>query len=156
MEGISAGLYKGLRDSWRRRDYQRLDGSTRFRRRKNRVELSSSSEDATGPDNQRRRRRFWRIKVTPKLRFFTGMSSPKKFFRRLRDAYVKMMLGFANSRIFISGYGGGGGGGSFGMGKPTLKEYDQKVIIEIYKSLMAQGQLLPRDAARLAAATARS
>ncbi|XP_043721148.1 uncharacterized protein LOC122668676 [Telopea speciosissima] len=99
-----------------------------------------------------RRRRFWRIKVTPKLRFFAGINSPKKFFQRLRDGYVKMMLRFANSRVFISGYGGGR---SYGFGEKSIamKEYDEKMIVEIYKSMMAEGILLPRDAARLASVT---
>ncbi|XP_042507879.1 uncharacterized protein LOC122083979 [Macadamia integrifolia] len=158
MEGISSSLCKGIKGKWNRKDYKRLDGSHRFRRRTIRVvELASSaSQDGVGQDQNQnqgggRRRRFWRIKVTPKLKIFARVNSPKKFFQRLRDAYVKIMLGFANSRMFLSGYGGGRAG--FGMRKPALKEYDEKVIVEIYKSLMAQG-LVPGDAARLATVTA--
>ncbi|KAF9670240.1 hypothetical protein SADUNF_Sadunf13G0047800 [Salix dunnii] len=46
----------------------------------------------------RRRRLTWRIKIKPKLKILK-MSSPKKFFVWLRDAYLKMMLRFANSRV---------------------------------------------------------
>ncbi|KAF8394623.1 hypothetical protein HHK36_020837 [Tetracentron sinense] len=140
MEGVSANLYKGLKGYWRRKDYERLDGSGL--RRKNKVEHATLGST--------RRRRFWRIKITPKLRFF-HMRSPKKFFLRLRDAYVKMMLGFANSSVFNPGYGGGYGNSvGVGLGRVPLKEYDEKVIVEIYKSfMMAQGQLVPRDAVRL-------
>jgi hypothetical protein len=102
------------------------------------VELGSVSTTS------RRRRRFaWRIKVKPKLKALK-MSSPKRFFVWLRDAYVKMMLGIANSRaIGTAGYGDG-------IGARPIKEYDEKMIIEIYKSLvMAQGQLVPRDAPTL-------
>lgn len=91
-----------------------------------------------------RRRRFWRIK--PKLRFFR-IPSPKKFFIWLRDAYVKMMLGFANSRVVSSGYCGSGalGNGIGGFGQRPLKEYDEKMIIEIYRSLVVAQGLAPRD-----------
>lgn len=56
-------------------------------------------------------------------------------------------MGFANSRICTAGYGGGEG--VYGFGKGPLKEYDDKVIVEIYKSILMaqQGQLvLPRGA----------
>ncbi|KAJ4727753.1 Binding protein [Melia azedarach] len=140
MEGVSMKAYKGVRNYWKRRKgYERLNGSDR-RRRTTRSDVGST-----------RRRRLWRIKIKPKLRVFR-MSSPKKFFIWLRDAYVKMMMGFANSRVCASGYGGGAvaGDGVYGFGKGPLKEYDEKMIVEIYKSLvMAQGQLVPRDAAKL-------
>lgn len=50
---------------------------------------------------------------------------------------MNMMIGFA---------GAAGGGGCTveygGFGRPALKEYDEKVIVEIYKSLvLAQGQI---------------
>ncbi|GAV57010.1 hypothetical protein CFOL_v3_00549 [Cephalotus follicularis] len=140
MEGVSTTVYKCLKGYWRRRGYERLNGSGR--RRVNRVEL--------GSNQSRRRRRFWRIKITPKLGLFKK-ASPKKFFVWLRDAYVKMMLGLANSGMVSSGYGGSIGGDPFGgFVKAPLKEYDEKMIVEIYKSLvMAHGQLVPRDAARI-------
>lgn len=139
MEGVSASMYKGLRGYWTRRGYEKLDGLGR--RRKSRVELGST-----------RRKRVWRIKVAPKLGFLRRMPSPKKLLVWLRDTYVKLMLGFANSRVFSSAYGGGvicnDGTGAYGKG--PLKEYDEKMIVEIYKSLaLAQGQLVPRDAPRL-------
>ena len=61
-------------------------------------------------------------------------------------------MGLANSRAMTmsasaSGYSGAFGGG-FGRGQ--LKEYDEKMIVQIYKSLMmTQGQLVSRDAAKL-------
>lgn len=132
MEVESVSVFQGLRSFWARKGgYVRLNGSGR---RKNRVELARLGSN--------RRRRFWRIK--PKLRFFR-IPSPKKFFIWLRDAYVKMMLGFANSRVMSSGYSGVLGDGIGGFGQRPPKEYDEKMIIEIYRSLvMAQG-LAPRD-----------
>lgn len=139
---------KGFKEYWKRREgYERLD--RRGRRRRNRVELGST-----------RRRRFWRIKIAPKIRLLR-MASPKNLLVWLRDSYVRMMIGLANSRVMSMnvgaavGYGGGFAGGDsiggFGFGKPPAKEYDEKMIIQIYKSLMmGQGQLVPRDAARIA------
>ena len=131
MEGLSASMYKGLRGYWRRRGYEKLNGSGR--RRRARVELLGSS----------RRRRFWRIKTAPKLRRLRG-SSPKKLLRWLRDWYVNMMLRLASSRAFTAGVAGGYGGAAYdgigGFGRGPSKEYDEKVIVEIYKNVvMPQG-----------------
>ncbi|XP_050377768.1 uncharacterized protein LOC126795005 [Argentina anserina] len=137
MEGVSTSVYKGLRGYWRSRGYVKLSGSGRHH--KNWMEP--------------RKRRVWRIKLAPKVKlsFLRRIPSPNKFLVWLRDAYVNLMLGFANSRVFTTTYGGSichDGTGSFG--KRPLKEYDDKMIVEIYKSLMlTQGQLVPRDAPKL-------
>ncbi|EXB95715.1 hypothetical protein L484_007465 [Morus notabilis] len=137
MEGVSESMYKGLRGYWKRRGYERLNGSGSRRRKR--------SLDSI------RKKRSWRIRIAPKLGFLRRVPSPKKLLVWLRDAYVKLMLGFANSRVCSTGYGSaicGDGIGGFGRG--PLKEYDDKMIVEIYKSLvLAHGQLVPRDAARL-------
>lgn len=82
----------------------------------------------------------------PKLRILKK-ASPKKFLVWLRDSYVKMMMRLANSRVVgSSGYGGSG----FGSG--PMKEYDEKVLVEIYKSILmaqAQGNLVHRDTPKL-------
>ncbi|KAK8718137.1 hypothetical protein V6N13_045382 [Hibiscus sabdariffa] len=139
MERVSTTVYKGLRGYWQRRGYVKLNGGSRGGARRSRVEIGGSS----------RRRRFWKIRVKAKVR----LPSPKKFFVWLRDAYVKMMLGLANSRV-VNGYGGAmGDHGISAFGKRPVKEYDEKLIVEIYKSLvMAQGQLVPREAGKLSSA----
>ena len=136
MEGISASMYTKMKGYWSRRGYKRINGSGRIRRKRP-VELGSGSSTSRG------RGFSLRIKIKPKLKILK-MSSPRKFFVWLRDAYVKMMLGLANSRaIGTSGYGD-----AFGARRP-IKEYDEKMIVQIYKSLvMTQGQLVPHDAAR--------
>ncbi|EHA8590334.1 hypothetical protein COCNU_scaffold017193G000010 [Cocos nucifera] len=121
---------RGLKGYWKRRAYQRLDGGG-GRRRRSRAELSGG-----------RRRRFWRIRVVPRLRFLARMASPKRFLARVRDAYVRMMLSFASSGAIDAGYAGYGGAAVAGFGRPQLKEYDEKMIVEIYKSLVAQGPLM--------------
>ncbi|KAF7120377.1 hypothetical protein RHSIM_Rhsim13G0007500 [Rhododendron simsii] len=156
MEGLSVSLYKGVKGYWRSRKYERLNGATRRRKFKV-VQLGRAGEGGSNG-----RRRFWKIKITPKLRF-----SPKKFLIGLRDAYVNFMLRIADaSPAFSNGYGGGGVfDNSFGKG--PLKEYDKKMIAQIYKRgpvteydgkmigqiyrslVVAQGQLVHRDAARI-------
>ncbi|KAJ0110832.1 hypothetical protein Patl1_00930 [Pistacia atlantica] len=92
MEGVSTTVYKGLKNYWQRRGYQRINNGT-GRRRTSRSELGST-----------RRRRSWRIKIKPKLKILK-VASPKKFFLWLRDSYVKMMMSLAHSRVCTS-YGG--------------------------------------------------
>lgn len=115
----------GLKGYWKRRAYQRLDGGGRRRRR---AVLGGG-----------RRRRFWRIRVVPRLRFLARVASPKRLLARIRDAYVRMMLSFASSGAIAAGYGGAA---VAGFGRPQLKEYDEKMIVEIYKSLVAQGPII--------------
>lgn len=128
MEGLRTRVYKGVKRYWGRRHYERLGGKNR---------------DESGT---KRRRRFWRIRITPKLKLKLKLRcSPRKLIVGIRDGYVRMMMRLANSPV-VAGSGGYGEGISrFGM-RP-MKEYDEKVIIEIYKSLaMRQGQLVPIDA----------
>ncbi|EYU46774.1 hypothetical protein ABFS82_04G010700 [Erythranthe guttata] len=137
MEGVSATVYKGIKGYWRRKGYVRLNAAGRKRKTRT-VELASAAEGST------RRRRFWRIKLTRRLKLKLRFS-PKKFLLGLRDAYVNMMLRIANTRVAGGGYGGDG---VAGFGARPVKEYDERMIVEIYKSIvMAQGQIVPRDAA---------
>ncbi|XP_057473830.1 uncharacterized protein LOC130762188 [Actinidia eriantha] len=130
-------MYGGLKRYWKRKGYERLNGSGC--RRKTRVELGRR----TGSGSHRRRR-FWRIKITPRLRF-----NPRKFLMGLRDAYVNFMLRIANTRVMSGGYGGAVDPSSGGFGRVPLKEYDEKMIVQIYNSLlMAQAQRVPYDVVR--------
>jgi hypothetical protein len=136
MEGITASAYKGLKEYWQRKGYQRINGSGR-RRRTNKVELGS---------NQPRKGRFsrWKIRLSLKIRI-KRIPSPKKMLMWARDAYVNMMLGLANSRVMTvsgsaSGFGGALSGGPVadsGFKRAPPKEYDEKMIIQIYKSILA-------------------
>lgn len=140
MEGISVTVYKGLKEYLGRRGYQRLNGPGG----RTRVELGTTR-------NRKGRLWRWKIKITPKIRV-QRIPSPKKLLVWLRDAYVRMMLGLANSRVMtMSASASGFGGDPAGFGRAPPKEYDEKVIIQIYKSLvMGHGHLVPRDAARIA------
>ncbi|CAH8390650.1 unnamed protein product [Eruca vesicaria subsp. sativa] len=120
---------------WRRwRGYEKLDrSSTVGRRNGKRVKMDPT-----------KKKRFWRIKIMPKLRILRR-ASPKRFLVWLRDSYVNMMMRLANSRaVGASGYGGSG----FGSGQ--MKEYDEKMLVEIYKTILmaqAQGKLVQHDTA---------
>ncbi|KAK7277792.1 hypothetical protein RJT34_22809 [Clitoria ternatea] len=149
MEGISASVYRCLKECWRRRGYQRIN--RQGRRRMNRVELGSGRTGKT---------RFWRwrIKLAPKIRI-RKIASPKKMALWVRDSYVRMMLGLANSRVMTMSASASGFGGAIpgsdptvtGFGRAPPKEYDEKTIIQIYKSLLAaHGQFVPHEAARIA------
>ncbi|KAI0530920.1 hypothetical protein KFK09_000468 [Dendrobium nobile] len=119
---------RGLKGYWKRRAYKRMDGEggPGARRVRSMVVLGGG-----------RRRRIWRLRVSPRLRFLRVLS-PKRFIARIRDAYVRMMLAFASSGA-IGGYGGD----MFaGFEAPPMKEYDERMILEIYKSLMVRGQLI--------------
>ncbi|KAK7344404.1 hypothetical protein VNO77_13957 [Canavalia gladiata] len=149
MEGITATMYKGVKEYWKRKGYKRINGSGR--RRMNRVQLGSTR---TGKGRFWR----WRIKLSPKIRI-RKIPSPKKVMLWMRDAYMRMMLGLANSRVMTMSASASGFGGALpgadptyaGFGRAQPKEYDEKMIIQIYKSLlMAHGQLVPHDAATLA------
>ncbi|XP_060174683.1 uncharacterized protein LOC132605572 [Lycium barbarum] len=125
--------------SSRRRGYEKLNGSGR--RRRNRVEYE--------------RRRFWKINLKPRLKLKLKLKrfSPKKLLLNMRDAYVNLMLKIANSRCMMSSRLSGFGGDYNGFGVRQLKEYDEKVLVDIYKSMViAQGQLVSRDPARTGAA----
>lgn len=121
---------------WRRwKGYEKLDGSsTAGRRNGKRVKMDPT-----------KKKRLWKIKIMPKLKILRR-ASPKKFLVWLRDSYVNMMMKLANSRaVGASGYGGSG----FGSGR-QMKEYDEKMLVEIYKTiLMAQsrGKLTHHDTA---------
>ncbi|XP_015946594.2 uncharacterized protein LOC107471614 [Arachis duranensis] len=131
MEGITVSVYKSFKDFQKRRRYRKLHGSGR----------RSKSEQL----GSRRRARFWgwRVKVAPKIRI-RRVPSPKKMLLWLRDAYVRMMLGFANSRVMTMNASATGFGGPYSVALGALgpahpKEYDEKVIVQIYKSLVAAG-----------------
>ncbi|XP_075498819.1 uncharacterized protein LOC142537143 [Primulina tabacum] len=129
MERVSTNLLYGGRRYWRTKGYMRLNSHSR-RKRKMRMRVLKLGSGAA--DGSTSCLRFWRIKLRPpvelKLRF-----SPKKFILRMRDAYVDMMLRIASTRMIGSGFG-----------RLPIKEYDEGMIAEMYRSIVAaQGQLVP-------------
>jgi hypothetical protein len=134
MEGITSSMQRGFKKYWKRRKgYQILNKSNR--RKKNTVKLGGG---ATTTGTKRR----WRIKISPKIKI-PKISSPKKWMVVwLRDTYVRMMLGLANSKVMsLSTFGDPTGG--FGRTQQP-KEYDDKMLVHMYNSLvMGPGHLVP-------------
>ncbi|XP_047318210.1 uncharacterized protein LOC124921577 [Impatiens glandulifera] len=122
MEGVSVKVYKSLKGYWTKRHYERLDSTSC------RPPVQVATEIGEDPI---RKRRKWGIKIGRKIKI---RFSPKTFLRRMRDAYMNFMLRFANSGLI--GPGGLGGDGVSGFGSRPIKEYDEKIIIEIYKSIL--------------------
>ncbi|KAK9086344.1 hypothetical protein Syun_028738 [Stephania yunnanensis] len=93
-----------------------------------------------GSEEDHRARRFWPLRVIRKLRVFR-LGSPKKALLRLRDAYLKLMLmvsnspaGLFNSSTVVSDHA---------EAFSNMKGRDKKLALQIYNSLMSQGQLVP-------------
>ncbi|CAI9104896.1 OLC1v1003686C1 [Oldenlandia corymbosa var. corymbosa] len=153
MEGITVNAYKSVKGYWKRKGYKKLDGKRFGRRKMPVIELGGGGPNPGAGNPPKQRRRFWRMKkLKLRLRF-----SPKKLLIGLRDAYVNFMNRLAGSRYINSsgiatGYYVGGGGGGPGFGVRPLKEYDERMIIQIYKSLLvAQSQFVnPAAAAAVA------
>nr|XP_043611519.1 uncharacterized protein LOC122583155 [Erigeron canadensis] len=124
MGGMRNKVSKGVKGYWPRRGYHRL------------------------ANDEPRSKRSWRIRIPSRLKIKIRFKfNPSKFIARIHDGYVRMMTRVANSpsvsRGAINGYGIGG---RTQFGLRTLKEYDDKIIIEMYKSLaMKQAQLIALD-----------
>lgn len=127
--------YSGGRNGyWKRRSYNRLSGESRHRHgRRTRIELGGDGN----------RKKFWRVKVPLRLKLLSRIRfSPKRVFTRIRDAYLRMMVGFASSGVISNRFGSGYEPlNGFPRPKP-IKEYDEKMIIRIYQSLLAHRHLV--------------
>ncbi|XP_076883545.1 uncharacterized protein LOC143532363 [Bidens hawaiensis] len=111
----------GLKRYWRRRGYGRLDATDEFRSK---------------------RKWSWKIRMPRRLKIKLRFN-PKKIIERVQDAYVRMMMRVASSPVVRGGaIGGYGGGGIREFGMRPVKEYDEKVIVQMYNSLvMRQAEL---------------
>lgn len=113
-----------------RRGHTKFSGSSPYQKSMNTIRLGGSP------------RRAWRIKVVPKMRFKRVLSSPLRLWKKLKIGYVNMMLNLVkhqNSNVF--------GGKRVPMGRqlPTASyspaEFDSRLVLEIYKSLVASREL---------------
>ncbi|XP_019173009.1 PREDICTED: uncharacterized protein LOC109168440 [Ipomoea nil] len=92
-------------------------------------------------------KRSWRIKAVPRLRW--KMLSPVKLWTRIKNAYVKMMLSFAGNVGYLSGGAGNGieqkriGRGRGAKMGYTTTEFENRLMYEIYKSLVPSMELYP-------------
>lgn len=119
----------GLKGYWRKRGFT----YSRLRLLKpSTVVLVSTTADGTASTS--RRKRFWHI--PRRIRFLRQTGSPKCWVAYLRDAYVRMMLRLAS--LASLGYGYRYGGADVAFGPQKWKEYDEKMLVEIYKQVLSQ------------------
>ncbi|XAR51507.1 hypothetical protein NMG60_11006154 [Bertholletia excelsa] len=131
MDGLAYPFNGALKRRWRKRQYRRLDNSAPNRRK--------AKTSAFGG----RPRRFWRVKVVPKLQL--KIASPSKLWSKLKNAYINMMMSLAGNVSSLNN-------GDVFRGKRvagarrisvtyTDKEFENRMIYEIFKSLMASKEL---------------
>ncbi|GJN14150.1 hypothetical protein PR202_gb00935 [Eleusine coracana subsp. coracana] len=156
---MPGAVYKGgIKAYWKRRGYDRIDAADAQRRpRLPTAELGdgrSVPSPAPAPAQPPRRRRGWRVHRPRGLgRRVLRALSPRRLLARLRDAYVNAMLRLASSAA-VAGYGAGApyctAGDPFAPPpRPLVREYqyDEKALVEIYRSILARGEAAPAIAA---------
>ncbi|XP_057481084.1 uncharacterized protein LOC130768094 [Actinidia eriantha] len=137
MDTLCSPFNGSTKGQWNRRHYKRL-GNTRNKKKIKIIRLGGRS------------RRFWRIKVVPKF-YFMKIASPLKLWKKLKNAYINMMLSFAGNVSSLSN-----NGGDFFHVKPISEinhhrmpavacakkeEFERKMVFEIFKALMASKEL---------------
>ncbi|CAM8893242.1 hypothetical protein QQ045_026944 [Rhodiola kirilowii] len=127
MEGVAATAYASLKAYWCRKDYRRLTATKH---------IDDAATATLGSQQPSKARRFKIRRGRLKLgRFgFIRLCSVRKLFQRMRDAYMNLVLSAASKGIFSVGYGGSG---------RLRKEYDETMLVEIYKRIVLaqQGRL---------------
>lgn len=142
MAGASATSTRkgGIKAYWKHRGYDRLDAAAAQRR----PALATAELGAGGKAPATAgRRRGWRVRRRGLGRRLLRALSPRRLLARLRDAYVNAMLRLASSAAV--GYGSApfcAASEPFARPRP-LKEYDEKVLVEMYRSILARGGVIP-------------
>ncbi|CAO2162293.1 unnamed protein product [Urochloa humidicola] len=146
----------GIKAYWKRRGYYRVDAAAAQRRPPlptaelgGGVAQPQPPPPEDGSSARRHRRRGWRVRRGQLGRRLLRALSPRRWLVRLRDAYVSAMLRLASSPAV--GYGAGApycattphGAAAYAGPTAQLKEYDEKVLVEIYRSILARGGPLP-------------
>ncbi|XP_044414263.1 uncharacterized protein [Triticum aestivum] len=143
MAGASASSTRkgGIKAYWKHRGYDRLDAAAAQRRPAlATAELGAGGGAATATAG---RRRGWRVRRRGLGRRLLRALSPRRLLSRLRDAYVSAMLRLASSAAV--GYGSApfcAAPEPFARPRP-LKEYEEKVLVEMYRSILARGGVIP-------------
>ncbi|GMP28328.1 hypothetical protein CsSME_00003924 [Camellia sinensis var. sinensis] len=126
--------FKGtLKRHWKRRQYGRLDSTTSNRKK---IKITRFGG--------RRPRRIWRIKTVPK--FQLKIASPSKLWKKLKNAYINMMLSLAGRVSSMSGEDAFRSGNRISMASRvpvacSQDEFENRLVIEIFKSLMVSKEL---------------
>ena len=129
---FSGGLIK--REWRRRRRYQRLDGTGRKNMKVTRFGKANGNS-----------KRIWRIKAIPKLKL--KILSPLKLWNKFKNAYMSMMIKLAGN---VNSLNNGNVFGAKRIPKAreaklgyTNTEFENRLIYEIYKSMVPSMELYP-------------
>jgi hypothetical protein len=136
MEAFPYKFTRAIRAHWKKRKHQRLEQGRK------RTTLVTRLGDA---QTHRTRNRFFKLRSI--CRIHIRILSPIKILARIRDAYVSAMLGLASKGSAFSTETGPEAywtkriprSGSTRLGKT---EYEKRLIAEIYKSLVASGEVV--------------
>ncbi|KAK1357480.1 Phytochrome interacting factor 3 [Heracleum sosnowskyi] len=87
-------------------------------------------------------KRSWRMKSVPKLKFKLILSSPMRLWRKLKNGYMNMMLNLGSSSS-ASGFGEKRipKARQSSTATYTTTEFDNRLVFEIYKSLMTSHEM---------------
>ncbi|CAI9110636.1 OLC1v1010697C1 [Oldenlandia corymbosa var. corymbosa] len=135
MALLSVPFQGSWKRQWRKRKYQRLSPS---RKTLQVVKLGGGKKEKRG----------WKIRSIPKLRF--KFLSPLKLWRKIKTGYMDMMLRLAGKTGALNGTGTSVYGGRRipQARKVSLaykeQEFENRIVYEIYKSLVASMELNPR------------
>ncbi|KAK4426612.1 hypothetical protein Salat_1429900 [Sesamum alatum] len=123
-----------VKRQWRRRGYNKLSPTSRRT-----VKIVKFGAGSASPS-----KRSWRLRLPPKLRL-VRLASPLRLWHRLKNAYMKMMLRFANTS------GTSNSVNIFGAKRipkardvpaaHSRSEFENRLILEIYKSMVASLEL---------------
>ncbi|KAL5722059.1 hypothetical protein ACHQM5_005627 [Ranunculus cassubicifolius] len=118
--------------------------SKRFLRKRQYQRLDINGDDTKVIRLGGKRKLTWKIRAFRKLKLGFRFVSPIKLFARLRDGYINMMLGMSgNVNDSHSLFGNKRIGRASRNGRKISKaeKIDEKLILEIYKSLKASREL---------------
>ncbi|KAJ9147315.1 hypothetical protein P3X46_029489 [Hevea brasiliensis] len=131
MELISTQFTGSWRRYWTRKRYQRLDGGLTGRKNMKVVRIGGGSP----------RRSAWKIRPKQKI-LKIATASPLKLLRKLKSAYVDMMVNLAGNVSFLNN------DSVFGnkripkarpvpIAASSNEEFETRLVYEIYKALKA-------------------
>lgn len=131
---IFSNLYNGSsRKNWRRSRYQRIGGAIKNRKSTKTIRIGDRPKTSVG------------VKLVPKLRLKMVTLSPLKILRKLKNAYVNMMVNLAGN---VEHLNNGNALAGKRIPKPrqpktvySNREFDSRLIFEIYKTLAVSLEL---------------
>ncbi|MQM01777.1 hypothetical protein Taro_034528 [Colocasia esculenta] len=139
MESFPVQFCRNIRLMWRRRRYQRIDGSSPGGGRKGLRIVKLGGGGGESP------RRTWKLRRALRLR--VRLLSPLGLLARVKDAYINAMLRLAGKSGGVSGFAAPDAFWAKRVPKarparpaPPL-DFETRILVEIYKSFLSPNQL---------------